>query len=97
MPDEVTEAMVRERLARPDTVRGVILDGFPRTLPQAVALNEMLTDLQRRLAGVLCIAVSDDAIVDILTALGVSLVAQAHPGQDEVAVANSMLRALHES
>ena len=66
VPDEVTEAMVRERLARPDTLRGFILDGFPRTLPQAVALNEMLADLQRRLAGVLCIAVSDDAIVDRL-------------------------------
>lgn len=66
VPDEVTEAMVRERLARSDTVRGFILDGFPRTLPQAVALNEMLADLQRRLAGVLCIAVSDEAIVDRL-------------------------------
>lgn len=67
VPDEITEAMVRERLARPDTVRGFILDGFPRTLPQAVALNEMLADLQRRLAGVLCIAVSDAAIVDRLS------------------------------
>lgn len=67
VPDEVTEAMVRERLARPDTARGFILDGFPRTLPQAVALNEMLADLQRRVAGVLCIAVSDEAIVDRLS------------------------------
>ncbi|MEN9573917.1 MAG: hypothetical protein RL514_1772 [Verrucomicrobiota bacterium] len=66
VPDEITEAMVRERLARPDTRRGFILDGFPRTLPQAVALNEMLADLERRLAGVLCIAVSDEAIVDRL-------------------------------
>lgn len=66
VPDEITEAMVRERLARSDTVRGFILDGFPRTLPQAVALNEMLADLQRRLAGVLCIAVADEAIVDRL-------------------------------
>ena len=66
VPDEITEAMVRERLARPDTRRGFILDGFPRTLPQAVALNEMLADLERRLAGVLCLAVPDEAIVDRL-------------------------------
>ncbi len=67
VPDEITEAMVRERLARSDTERGFILDGFPRTLPQAVALNEMLADLQRRLAGVLCITVSDEAIVGRLS------------------------------
>jgi len=67
VPDEVTEAMVRERLARPDTAAGFILDGFPRTLPQAVALSEMLPDLERRLAGVLFIAVSDEAIVDRLS------------------------------
>ncbi|KAF0174703.1 MAG: adenylate kinase [Limisphaerales bacterium] len=67
VPDEITEAMVRERLARSDTAGGFILDGFPRTLPQAMALNEMLTDLQRRVAGVLCIAVSDEAIVDRLS------------------------------
>ncbi len=63
VPDDVTEAMVEERLARTDTVRGFILDGFPRTLPQAEALMEMMAKLQRRIAGVLCINVSDDAIV----------------------------------
>ena len=67
VPDEITEAMVRERLARPDTTQGFILDGFPRTLPQALALGEMLADMGRRLAGVLCIAVSDEAIVDRLS------------------------------
>ena len=63
VPDEITEGMVRERLARPDTAHGFILDGFPRTLPQAHALGEMLGALGRRLAGVLSIAVPDEAIV----------------------------------
>ncbi len=38
VPDELTVALVRERLARPDTAKGYILDGFPRTIPQAEAL-----------------------------------------------------------
>ena len=67
VPDEITEGMVRERLARPDTAAGFILDGFPRTLPQAHALGEMLAGLGRRLAGVLCINVPDEAIVTRLS------------------------------
>jgi adenylate kinase len=67
VPDDVTEAMVEERLARPDTRDGFILDGFPRTLPQAGALADMLADLQRRVTGVLYINVSDDAIVSRLS------------------------------
>ena len=67
VPDEITEGMVRERLARPDTAAGFILDGFPRTLPQAHALGEMLAGLGRRLAGVVCINVPDEAIVTRLT------------------------------
>jgi adenylate kinase len=38
VPDELTVALVRERLAQPDTAQGYILDGFPRTIPQAEAL-----------------------------------------------------------
>ena len=67
VPDDVTEAMVEERLARPDAANGFILDGFPRTLPQAGALEEMLARLERRLAGVLYINVSDEAIVGRLS------------------------------
>jgi adenylate kinase len=63
VPDEITEAMVRERLGRPDTAAGFLLDGFPRTRPQAEALNDMATDLHRPLAGVIFIQVSDDEIV----------------------------------
>lgn len=67
VPDDVTEAMVEDRLARPDAAAGFILDGFPRTLPQAHALAEMLARLGRHLTGVLYVKVSDDAIVTRLS------------------------------
>lgn len=63
VPDEVAEAMVEERLSRPDTREGFVLDGFPRTVPQAQALDEMLARLRRRLEGVLFVSVTDDNIV----------------------------------
>lgn len=43
IPDELTIALVRERLSQPDTSKGFILDGFPRTIPQADALAEITT------------------------------------------------------
>ncbi len=67
VPDDVTDAMVAERLARPDAHEGFILDGFPRTTHQAEALQEILTGLHRRLGGVLYINVSDAAIIDRLS------------------------------
>ena len=42
VPDEITIGMVKERLAEADCRAGFLLDGFPRTVPQAVALNEVL-------------------------------------------------------
>ncbi len=67
VPDDVTGAMVKERLSRPDTRQGFILDGFPRTLPQAEALTKMIADMQRQLTGVLHITVSDEEIVNRLS------------------------------
>lgn len=67
VPDDVTEAMVEVRLAQPDAQGGFILDGFPRTLPQAGALTEMMTRLQRRIAAVLYIKVPDEALVGRLS------------------------------
>ncbi|HRA55223.1 MAG TPA: adenylate kinase [Thermoflexales bacterium] len=67
VPDDVAEAMVEERLGRQDTRNGFVLDGFPRTVPQAEALDEMLNRLERRLAGVLYINVSDEAIIERLS------------------------------
>lgn len=67
VPDDVTESMVKERLARPDTERGFIMDGFPRTVGQAEALTEMVTEMQRRVDAVLHIKVSDEEIVTRLS------------------------------
>jgi adenylate kinase len=63
VPDDVTIAMVQERLERPDCEKGVILDGFPRTLVQAEGLKEMLVGMGRTLDGVLYIAVPDEELV----------------------------------
>ena len=51
VPDEITIAMLRERLERPDAKAGVLLDGFPRTMEQAIALSEMLETLNRQIDG----------------------------------------------
>jgi adenylate kinase len=63
VPDDVTINMVMERLSRPDCAAGAVLDGFPRTLAQAGALDKALADnaLQVRLAPLL--EVSDDAVI----------------------------------
>lgn len=63
VPDDVTEAMVDERLARPDAEAGFVLDGFPRSLAQAHALAEMMSRHHRRLTAVVHIKVSDDALI----------------------------------
>jgi adenylate kinase len=63
VPDEVTVAMVRERLSRPDASAGVILDGFPRTIAQAEALGSLLADLGSKLAVVPYIKVSEDVLL----------------------------------
>lgn len=67
VPDDVTEAMIRERLSRSDTREGFILDGFPRTLPQAEALTEIMNSMRRQLDGVLYVKVSDEEIVKRLS------------------------------
>jgi len=62
VPDEVTIAMVKERLNQPDMKNGFLLDGFPRSVPQAKALDEILKELGTTLHYVINISVSDDEI-----------------------------------
>jgi adenylate kinase len=64
VPDEVMNQLVAERLAQPDAARGFVLDGFPRTLAQAQALDDLLKQRGQRLDAVLELAVDDDALVE---------------------------------
>jgi adenylate kinase len=63
VPDEVTINMVRDRLAEPDAADGFLLDGFPRTVPQATALDKLLADLGVGLDVVLELVVDDDEVI----------------------------------
>ena len=63
VPDEVTINMVRERLGEGDADEGFLLDGFPRTVPQASALDKLLADLGIALDLVLELVVDDDEVI----------------------------------
>ena len=70
VPDEVIIGIVRERLAQADAREGYILDGFPRTVPQAEALDEMLEESAQPLDHVICIEVPDEELVKRLVERG---------------------------
>lgn len=63
VPDEVTVAMVRERLLEPDCDTGVILDGFPRTVEQAEALEGILAEQSKAIDAALFIDAAEDELV----------------------------------
>lgn len=67
VPDDVTEAMVEERLARADARAGFVLDGFPRSVAQARALTDMLARVNRRVAGAIWLGLPDAVIVERLS------------------------------
>ena len=67
VPDEITIQMVLERLAAPDCIGGAILDGFPRNLPQAEALDKALGEQSKRIDKVVYIAVSEKELLKRLT------------------------------
>jgi adenylate kinase len=62
--DDITNAMVEERLARPDVARGCILDGYPRTVGQAQFLDGLLLKLGRAIGKVVSYEVSEAALVE---------------------------------
>lgn len=66
IPDELMVGLIRERLSQPDTEAGFILDGFPRTLPQAEALDEMLAEIDRVLSAVLLFDLPEEVAVERL-------------------------------
>ncbi|WP_249872559.1 adenylate kinase [Oceanobacillus saliphilus] len=67
VPDEVTIGIVKERLSKPDCANGFLLDGFPRTIAQAEALQQLLTDLDRSIDHVLHVDVPEKNLVERLT------------------------------
>jgi adenylate kinase len=67
VPDEVTIGIVRERLSKEDCGKGFLLDGFPRTVAQAEALENILTDLGKKMNYVINIDVDKDILMGRLT------------------------------
>lgn len=62
VPDEVTIAMVKDRLSQADMKNGFLLDGFPRSVPQAEALDKILSSFKMKLDHVVNIRITDDEI-----------------------------------
>ena len=67
VPDEVVIGIIRERLAQPDAARGFLLDGFPRTLHQAAALDDMLTAAGRELTHAVVLDVPEAELIERLS------------------------------
>lgn len=67
VPDEVTIGIVRERLSKPDVAAGFVLDGFPRTVPQAEALDAILSERKSPLDAVVNITASRTELIRRLT------------------------------
>lgn len=67
VPDELTIGIVRERLAQPDCDNGFLLDGFPRTIPQAEALTKILAEMNRSLDAAVNIEVPNDILLPRMT------------------------------
>lgn len=67
VPDDITIGMVRERLSQPDAEHGAILDGFPRTVGQAEALDRILEDLDGQVDAVIHIEVPEPRLIERLS------------------------------
>ncbi|MCW5833556.1 MAG: adenylate kinase, partial [Labilithrix sp.] len=64
VPDEVVIDLIRRRIEEPDAVSGFLLDGFPRTVPQAEALGELLASKGQRLNGVIALTVDKNLLME---------------------------------
>lgn len=67
VPDTVVIGLVKERIQQKDCAKGYMLDGFPRNVSQAEALDKMLTELGQKIDAVVCIEVPNDELVARLT------------------------------
>ena len=66
VPDSLVVDIIRDRLSQPDAQHGFVLDGFPRTVPQARALDQLLVELNRPLDAVIYLDVDRTSLVDRL-------------------------------
>ncbi|MGX0433782.1 adenylate kinase [Staphylococcus hominis] len=67
VPDEVTVGIVKERVSEDDAKKGFLLDGFPRTIEQAEALNNIMSELDRNIDAVINIEVPEEELMNRLT------------------------------
>jgi adenylate kinase len=88
VPDELVVELIRERLAEPDAVRGFVLDGFPRNLAQAEALETMLHEIGRDLDAAVVLEVPDAVVRERMLARGRE--------DDTPEVIDNRLRTYHE-
>jgi len=70
VPSEITNNMVKARVGEPDAANGFLLDGFPRTVDQAQALEAILAELNTKLDAVLSFIVDEDVVVERMMARG---------------------------
>ncbi|WP_054815828.1 adenylate kinase [Nocardia arizonensis] len=70
VPSDVTNRMVEARVAEPDATNGFVLDGYPRTVDQADALEKILGDMDEKLDAVLCFVVPEETVVGRMLARG---------------------------
>ncbi|MEU8896824.1 adenylate kinase [Nocardia sp. NPDC048505] len=88
VPSDVTNRMVEARVNEPDAANGFILDGYPRTVDQADALEKILGDMNSKLDAVLCFVVAEDTVVERMLARG--------RGDDNEGVIRNRLRVYRE-
>ena len=92
VPDQVVLALIREILDSPTAARGVLMDGFPRTVPQAVAVDQMLRDRKARVDMVLLLDVAESELVQRLLARA----AKEGRSDDNLESIKQRLRVYHE-
>jgi adenylate kinase len=83
VPDDIVVEIVGQRIEQPDARKGFILDGFPRTVPQAVALDRMLAERGLSLDGVVELRVDEDALLRRIESRIAAMKAQGEPLRDD--------------
>jgi adenylate kinase len=98
VPDNIVVNLVGQRIEQPDARKGFILDGFPRTVPQAAALDRMLANRGLALDGVIELRVDEDALLKRIEARIAEMKARGEPlrSDDNPAVLRERLRAYRQ-